>query len=415
MSAIMTETYFQRLPYGQVDFTSIRREDYAYVDKTRYIELLEKFGIHFSFIIRPRRFGKTLFTSVLEAYYDESMAKDFQKNFEGTYIGAHKTALASSFRILHFDFSGLASAPDLSLRFQTCVKNSLVRFFHKYPHPNEDEILKKDFADASTLIEAFFSLLEVDSRQKIYVIIDEYDQFANEILSRDVDAFKSLTSDQGFYKDFFATLKKATNGVVGRVFITGVSSISLDSFTSGFNIATNISTEPLFAGMYGFTEEELRSLILKTVDPKKCQLSLDDIFGFMKDWYEGYRFSAESKETVFNPTQCLYCLRALRMRGHVPEEILDSNLCLDCGRLEEILNFGDKSQMKEILQSALEGKAIPFKSRLCDLNLNKQMKFSRNEILSILFTLGFLTYGEGERAFLVIPSRAIQAQYALAL
>ncbi len=408
----MAETLsLKALPYGTVDFSAIRYGNFAYVDKTRYIELLENFGIRNAFIIRPRRFGKTLFTSVLEAYYDEWMARDFDANFKGTYIGEHKTPLASCFRTLHLDFSGLSSASDLSLRFQTCVKNSIVQFFNKYPHPKQDEILQQSFSDASSLIETFFSLLQAEYKQKIYVIIDEYDQFANEILSRDVDEFKSITSDQGFYKDFFSALKKATFGAVGRVFITGVSSFSLDSFTSGFNIATNISTEPLFAGMFGFTEVELRSLILQTIDLKQCKLDLDDVVSFMKDWYNGYRFSSEATETVFNSTMCLYFLSILRMRGHYPEEMLDSNLGQNLSKFEGILSFGDKTQINAILQSAMNGEAIPFKSKPSDLNLNKLKNFSRNEILSILFTFGFLTYNEGERASLVIPNRAIQAQF----
>jgi len=167
--------------------------------------------------------------------------------------------------------------------------------------------------------------------------------------------------------------------------------------------------------MFGFTEEEVRSLILQTINLKKDELCLDDVFNFMKNWYEGYRFSSESEETVFNPTQCLYFLSKLRMEEHFPEDLLDSNLGLDCARLEKILNLGDKSQIKEILQSALRGEAIPFRSQLSNLNLNKQTIFSRNEILSILVTLGFLTYGKGERASLVIPNRAIQAEVAHSL
>lgn len=408
----MTEVNsLKKLPYGKVSFSAIRQRNFAYVDKTRYIELLEKDGTTYPFIVRPRRFGKTLFTSILEAYYDKFMAKDFEKNFAGTYIGEHKTPLASRFRTIHFDFSGIPLSAHIEKEFTLKVREAIGEYFDKYPHPDQEEILKKDFVDASALTEAFFCLLEDECTNKIYVIIDEYEQFAAEIsLNEGKDRIGFKTS-LGFYKDFFATLKKATYGAVDRIFITGVISFSLDSVTSGFNIATNITTHPTFAGMFGFNEAELRELIRETIDIEACKLTLDDVIADMKENYRGYRFSARSPETVFNPTACLYYLRSLKTTLNRPVTLLDSNLGLDLSKIERVLNLGDFEFVKQTLEKALNHIPIDFKSAPSDLDFNRKVDLDEEAVLSFLFYLGFLTFDEKEEDSLVIPNRSLQDQF----
>ena len=262
------------LPRGKSDFRTIRERGMAFVDKTQFIEFVENCGSDYPFIVRPRRFGKSLSVNMLEAYYDEAAAGDFEKVFAGTYIAAHKTALAGAYRVLHLDFSGSASkdvAP--SVRFLMKVHSALVEYFGKYPHPQQAKILEEPYPDAASLIEAFFALMSIDYRQKLFVIIDEYDPFSNEILTADLDQFKSITSSRGFLKDFYSCLKAATTKAVARVFITGVTTISLDSMTSGFNIAENVTADPEFADAIGFTEAELRALILESVNLKVKQWS----------------------------------------------------------------------------------------------------------------------------------------------
>lgn len=401
----------KKLPYGKVSFSAIRQGNYAYVDKTRYIEVLEEFGEDNLFIVRPRRFGKTLFTSTLEAYYDEFMAKDFEKNFAGTYIGEHKTPLASSLRTIHFDFSGISLSEHVEKEFMQKVREAIEEYFSKYPHPRQDEILNKEYLSASSLVGTFFSNMAVEFDQKIYVIIDEYDQFANEILSSDVNRFKEMTSKEGYYKAFFTRVKEATRKAVARVFMTGVSSFSLDSFTSGFNIATNITTHPSFAGMFGFNETELGDLIKQTVDLKVCNLTLEEVLSDMKEWYNGYRFSARSSETVFNSTMCLYYLRSLKTTASKPNTLLDSNLGQDLGKIEGILSLGDFDFVKKILEKALNRSPIDFQPEPSDLNLNREEDLDEDAVLSALFYMGFLTFDEKEEDALVIPNRAIQEQF----
>ena len=257
----------KKIPYGNAGFLSIRSDDYAYVDKTRFIEVFEQCGSRFPFIVRPRRFGKTLFTETLRAYYDKAEAANFEKNFKDTYIGSHRTPLASQFYVLKFTFAGFSDRTPQE-DFLRTVRNAVVSFFNIYPHPRQNEILKASFSNAGALIETFFAVLGPEFRQKVFVIIDEYDHLTNTVLSRELAEFKAITSAAGFFKDFYTKLKSATEdmGPVARIFVTGVTSIALDSMTSGFSIATNYTTRSAFSALFGFTETELRQLISEVID-----------------------------------------------------------------------------------------------------------------------------------------------------
>ena len=400
-------------PYGVSNFANIRKRGLAYVDKTQFIEALENCGSDYPFIVRPRRFGKTLSTSVLEAYYDEAAADQFESTFAGTYIGEHRTPLASQFHVLHLDFSGIASNDPLVLTraYQASVLASLRIFFGRHPHPSQDLILGGVYDSAATLIEAFFALLAVDSPRKLYVIIDEYDQFANEVLSQSLDHFKAITSAEGFFKNFFSKLKAATRTVVDRVFITGVTSISIDSMTSGFNIATNCTTDRAFANLYGFSEAELRALVPQVLDIDQLGLRLDDLIARMKEWYNGYRFSLYSDATVFNPTMCLSYLRSLQQNGREPTSLLDPNLGQDLRKVENILRLGEADFVRETVELALRREPIEFSGDLQQLNLNQRSQLDKEALLSAMFYFGFLTFGPGDTTSLVIPNRAVSIQF----
>ena len=400
-------------PYGDANFFSIRSQGFAYVDKTRIIEDLEC-GKKYPFIVRPRRFGKTLTTSMLEAYYDEAAADQFEKTFAGTYIGLHKTPLASKFRVLHLDFSGIASARHevLETAFHNSVLDSIGDYFLRYPHPQQEKILEGHFDDTASLIGRFFLFVAQDAPGvRLYVIIDEYDQFANEVLSEDLNHFQTITSAQGFLKNFFAKLKSATRRTVDRIFITGVTSISLDSMTSGFSIATSYTTDPAFADAFGFTEAELRELVPQVLDLEVLNLSIDDLIARMREWYNGYRFCPQNPTTVFNPTMCLSYLESWLRRGEEPESLLDPNVGNDLNKIEKILRLGDKDFVRQIVEKALRNEPIPFAGGLCALNLNQQARLERMSLLSAMFYFGFLTYGPGSQRVLVVPNRAVSIQF----
>lgn len=390
-------------PYGKVNFVCIREHGLAYVDKTRFIESLESCGSNYLSIVRPCRFGKTLATNMLEAYYDEAATEHFERTFAGTYIGDHKTPLASQFRVLHFDFSDIASSKHQTLmeEFQESVLSSIRNYFDRYPHPQQNEVLSSRFPSATVLITRFFSLLDAAAPPRLYVLIDEYDQFANEVHSQDLDHFKN----------FFTKLKAYTNRLIARIFITGVTSISVDSLTSGFNIATNVTTFPAFADAFGFTESELRSLIPQLLDIARWKVNPDVLTARMKEWYDGYRFSPQSEVTVFNPTMCLGYLLTWQNIGEEPDSLLDPNLGQDLDKIEKILQLGNAAFVKATVEQALRREPIPFTGRLKTLNLNQASQFDASSLLSAMFYLGFLTYAPGKARALVIPNRAVSIQF----
>lgn len=403
----------KQLPYGEARYQEIRFGNYAYVDKTCYIERLEKCGTNFPFIVRPRRFGKSLFTDTLALYYDRAEAGDFEKNFAGTYIGAHKTPLANQFYVLSFAFAGLAAGA-LVQNFYDCVLSSLNDFFTTYPHPRQREVLEGQFSSAGALVERFFAILGAEFRKKVYVIIDEYDQFANVVLSQDVGEFREITAADGFLKDFYTKLKTAASGkgAVAKVFITGVTSISLDSMTSGFSIATNLTTDPEFAGLYGFSEDEIRRLIPEVLDTDVYGQSAEAIVERMKEWYNGYYFSPDSAESVFNASMSCYYLRALQRLNHEPVTMLDPAFAQDLQKIVGILQLGDPDFVKTVVTKGLQREAIRFPmGDLQLLNLNQQEKLDDDGVLSAMVYLGYLTFAEGDSFSLVVPNRAVAIQF----
>ncbi len=403
----------KKVPYGNAGFKSLRSDDYAYIDKTQFIETLEKSGSRFPFIVRPRRFGKTLFVETLKAYYDKVEARNFEKNFSGTYIGSHPTALANQFYVLKFTFAGLQSRK-AEEEFLISVRNSLVRFFNVYPHPQQSDILDKDYPSAGALIESFFAILGPDYQQKLYIIIDEYDHLANAVLSLKLDDFKSITSIDGFFKDFYTKLKSAAedDGPVARIFVTGVTSITLDSMTSGFSIATNYTTRSAFATLFGFTEAELRQLIPQIVDLTKYGRTVDEIVARMKAWYNGYRFSARGDESVFNSSMCLYYLGFIRDENEEPLNLLDPSFAQDLQKISGILSLGDREFVRSIIDKALKNEPIDFSvGELQLLNLNQADELDSDGILSAMFYMGYLTFAPGNRCQLVVPNRAVGIQF----
>ena len=405
--------HLKKVPYGNMVYESIRADGYAYVDKTRFIEVFENSGIPFPFIVRPRRFGKTLFTDTLRAYYDKSEAHNFEKNFNGTYIGSHKTSLANQFYVLQFTFAGLDSS-NAEEEFQLAVLNALRTFFLIYPHADQNKILEGSFSSAGALIETFFSILGPAYRQKLFVIIDEYDHLTNSVLSREFEKFKSITSIDGFFKNFYTKLKSAANaiGPVARILVTGVTSISLDSMTSGFSIATNCSARSAFSSLFGFTETELRQLIPQIIDLKKYGHTIDDIVSRMKIWYNGYRFSTRTDESVFNASMCLYYLGYIRAENAEPNNLLDPSFAQDLKKISGILKLGDPEFVRSIVTKALRNEEIDF---ACGepqiLNLNNIDTLDSDGILSAMFYMGYLTFAENNPYKLTVPNRAVAIQF----
>ena len=250
----------KKLPYGISDYERIVKDNYYYVDKTKYIEKLEDLPQPYITFLRPRKFGKTLFTSTLENYYDIKKKDKFEQLYKETYIGKHPTPLKNSYHILRFNFSGIdTSTVDTTINgFKREVGSSIKLFVQKY---GLDFYVNMEDEAENILDNLIKSFIVQKSNDKIYVIIDEYDHFANELLGFDTDQFKSLVSKNGKVRKWYEILKKGTETVIDRIFITGVAPITLDSLTSGFNIGTDITRDEEFNEMLGFTEAELVELM----------------------------------------------------------------------------------------------------------------------------------------------------------
>ncbi len=400
---------YKKVPYGYAFFPGMVADNYVYIDKTQYIKELELCDSKYPIILRPRRFGKTMFLNTLKAYYDLALKPSFDRNFQGTWIHEHKTALASSFYVLNFDFSGNSSG-DVIENYILAVKNAISEFLIRYPIKTAEAVLTKNYQSPAALINDFFIAVTPITGKKVYVMIDEYDQSMNELLASDKVKFQRYTSNEGFIKDFYSKLKSATNTCIDRVFITGVTSISLDSMTSGFNIALNISANKKFVAMFGFTEAEVKSLISELIDLKQLGRSTAEIIERMRAYYNGYKFNRRSHVSVFNSSMALYYLLHLRDEGEEPDDLLDPAVSSDLSKIDGILKFADPDELEEVIRNSLLRKSINFESISAAINLNAKDKLSKKDLLSALIYLGYLTYSEDGND-LVIPNRVIGQQF----
>lgn len=394
-----------KLPKGISDFKVIREQNYVYIDKTSYIEKLENLNDRYVHFLRPRRFGKSLFTSMLECYYDISKKDEFDRLFKGTNIYDHSTVNRNSYYILRFDFSGLNTGDIESLKtsFNLDVYSKCRKFVEDYDLDIEIERNITAADCLSSLLDRFSSKVDVP----IYVIIDEYDHFANDLLSFCLDDFKLAVQANGFVRKFYEVLKKATVlNIIERIFITGVSPITLDSVTSGFNISSNLSRDSRFNEMMGFTSEEIKYLI-SLVDYNENQ---EETLKSMKAWYDGYMFTEEGIHHVFNPNMALYYLDYVQSFGTPPKNLIDSSIRSDYAKIDHLLNIKPDVSQQEALQELVEGKEIK-----CEItqSYNLELDFTRDDFVSLLYYLGYLTiHGViGTRAILGIPNEVIKNVY----
>ena len=329
------------IPYGWADFRAIRLERRLYVDKTRFIRPLE--NERFTFLIRPRRFGKSCWVSLLENYYDRKWASEFERVFGGTNIGRKPTESRHSFVVVRFDFSVVHDAPKtLEQEFEYyCgaeVEEALERNADLIPAVAARRIL--DQPSASAKLNALFR----EARRRgirLFILIDEYDNFANTILAHHgTDAYQELTHGSGFYRNFFAALKGGagrSGGGLERLFITGVSPITLDDVTSGFNIGKNISLRKEFNAILGFTENEVQGLLETYRAAGALDVDADTALDVMREWYDGYRFAKDADETVYNTDMVLYFLDAALPNKPMPDDLIDVNVRIDYGKLRHLL------------------------------------------------------------------------------
>ena len=334
-----------KIPYGISNFKKLVTEGYYFVDKTKYIEILENMPEQYNMYLRPRRFGKSLFISMLSYYYDIKERENFNNLFSKFYISKKPTQNANSYMILQFDFSGIDTRNFDSTYngFREKVLNSVGLFMSrcfKDKFNSKFETIKAP----DKIFDKFINLVQANTDNKIFVLIDEYNHFANEILAFTPKEFEIIFAANGFVRKFYEELKTATRiGVVDRIFITGVTSLALYSLTSGFNIAANLSRNLELYEMIGFNDDEIKSIIDQiclNVDCDKTQLYND-----LQDYYNGYLLSPEAKQRIFNSDMILYFAKEfLRNNGRYPNIMLDMNILSDYGKIKQIFKIGDYSQ-----------------------------------------------------------------------
>lgn len=337
------------LPYGISDFPRIRCEDYYYVDKSRFIEILER-QPPYLFLIRPRRFGKSLFLAMLEAYYSIDYAGRFEELFGELYIGQHPTKRHNSYMVLRFNFSAISSKlEDVERSFCEYCCMVMKNFILKYEHLLGSDIWKVVNSNETNPRQMLAALKEYVSRTdcpRIYLLIDEYDNFTNTILSSyGQERYREKTHGEGFIRGFFNNIKDSTSNAgaaVERLFITGVSPITMDDVTSGFNIGTNISMLPQFNDIIGFSEDEVREMITYYKDENALPVgvTVDELVELMKPWYDNYCFSEDSlEERMFNSDMTLYFLNNYLQLGKVPKMMVDNNIRTDYSKLRHLIQI----------------------------------------------------------------------------
>ncbi|MEQ6360555.1 AAA family ATPase, partial [Thermoanaerobacter thermohydrosulfuricus] len=393
----------KKIPYGMSNFRAMREEGYLYVDKTMYIEKIENLNSKYLFFIRPRRFGKSLFLSTLENYYDINNEKDFEKLFGDLYIGKNPTKLKNSYMVLELDFSGLDTGDRerLEKSFKQNLIDSISSFLNKYhsifKEINEIKEHIKEKPDIKSIINQLIEEVEKVGK-KIYLIIDEYDHFANDIIAMgDSEFYREIVRASGFVRDFYETLKIGTKSVIDRIFITGISPIMLDDLTSGFNIALNVTMDLNLNEMLGFTEEEVVKILEEVgIEEKEREKSLEEL----KELYDGYLFSAEAEKRIYNPDMVLYYLDSIVRYKKPPRNLIDDNVKTDYGRLNRLtMNEENKALLERIIKE--EGIVAEIVTKF-----SFDRMYDEEYFISLLFYMGLLTIERQEktRLFLKIPN-----------
>ena len=381
-----------KFPYGLFNFATIRQEGYFYQDRTNLIPALEAAGNQLLFL-RPRRFGKSLLLSMLEQYYDLNQAGQFANLFGELAAGRNPTPLHNQYLILHWDFSLVQSQGDttaveraLHQHVNDCIKTFMARY--------ETVLDKAIEIQEANAISSFQSLLTAVSHagHKLYLFIDEYDNFANEMMMGRKAQYEALMYGEGLFKTLFKAVKAAAGQALDRVFITGTSPIAMTDISSGYNIADNIYLLEEFNALCGFTEAEIKALLHRLAETADISWSPDDAFLTLKTFYNGYLFSEWAEESLYNPTLSLYFLKHLQRYGRYPKPLLDQNLAMDRHRLAYVAGL---PHGEDILVQALGDSATLTIPELANrFGVEDMLKATKDHtfMVSLLYYLGVLTH-----------------------
>ena len=411
----MEKATIKGIPYGVARFDEVRNENFYYVDKTMYLPLLENTS-KYLFLIRPRRFGKSMFVSMMQEYYDIAKADRFDTLFDGLWIKEHPTPLKNAFQVIYFDFSLAGAGMErLEYTFNDYCCKVLDRFIERYRSYYDE----KFFDEVQSTTDAANKLRSINAKAHelgypLYLIIDEYDNFTNVILSEGgKEVFRNLTHASGFYREYFKIFK----AMFSRVFLIGVSPVTLDDLSSGYNIDWNISQDPQFNYMLGFSESDVREMFLYYKDAGKLRpdADIEAMLTEMKPWYNNYCFAEEcmDDERLYNCDMVLYYLRYQVSRGCPPKEMVDKNIRTDYKKLKMLADI-DKGNQRENRMSVIEEIAATG-SIVINLKTSFPAEYvtDDNNFRSLLYYYGLLTMKRslGRRIEMEIPNNCVKEQY----
>ena len=403
----------RRLPYGISDFKQIQREGKYIVDKTMYISQMETTD-NFIFLIRPRRFGKSVFLSMLRAYYDINERNNFQNLFKGLWIADHPTPEMGQFQVMYFDYSRIGgNTAVLERNFDEYCNIELDAFAQQYAR-----FYAPDFVESVRKITTARMKLNYINTQakilghKLYLIIDEYDNFTNTVLNEEGEAiYHALTHANGFYRDIFKLFK----GMFARILMMGVSPVTMDDVTSGFNIASNISLRPEFNMMLGFSEEDVRQMIryyqsVGMLDGKDEEALVEE----MKPWYNNYCFARDAVDTdpkMFNCDMVFYYLNRVMQTGKSPYEMIDPNTKTDYAKMRRLIQIDALDNYRRNIIHEVTEKGFLFAELKESFDASRLI--DRENFISLLFYYGMLTIGgiDGADLRLIIPNNNVRLQY----
>ena len=406
----------KRIPYGMMNFIDVREDDCYYVDKTHYIPLIENANKYF-FYIRPRRFGKSLTISMLRHYYNILEADKFKKWYGDLYIGKHPTPERNSYLIIYLNFAVVNAELNSYRQSLDAHCNTEFNFFCDVYAQYLPEGIKEEMNKKKGAIEQLDYLYKecIKTNQQIYLFIDEYDHFTNKILSEPscLEDYKSETYGTSYLRSFFDTVKAGTDSTIKRCFVTGVSPVTMDDLTSGFNIGTNYSLSPEFNEMTGFNEEEVRAMLDYYATTCQFHHSTDELIEAMKPWYDNYCFAEQSYggTTMYNSNMVLYFVdNYIRNGGYMPRNMVEENIRVDYNKLRMLIRKDkefahDASTIQTLVQQG-------YITGELKTGFPAETIAEPDNFISLLFYFGMLTISgtlEGETK-LTIPNQVVREQ-----
>ena len=406
------------IPSAMTDFKKIIENNYAFVDKTRFLEVYEKSGTSVSMFLRPWRFGKTMFTELLRYYYDIALKEDADRLFQGRYIASHPTPLKNSYYVLQFDLSGVdtGSSESMTKSFINRVLFGISDFFVRYPKfapvtlpenvtEGRDELLRSTisayygdiskFPSPAVIMTDFFLKLNsfIPLSRKLMVIVDEYDNFTNDILSRNPGKFRETARKGGDLSAFFQTLRVGNQDhIIDRIYVTGVLPITMDTTISGF-VSEHLTSDPQFNELAGFTDDEVIDLLSQTVNFEKCPIDPEVLRAEMKKRYDGYRFAKYAEKPVYNATMCLNFISELVNNDYreIPSFKIFADANIDYDKLCGYFMLINEQDRRELIEDLNNRRPVASNIGMAVKLTAEHEMLNYHEGATVLYHLGFLT------------------------